>query len=74
MSKIKSLDMSKIDVITALADGNVGALTALIDVVKLAATVDPDNGFGAMGAALQPRRPQDLRPEHLDFVQGRVRL
>lgn len=38
--------------ITKLAEGNPGALTACVDIMKLAAQIDPDNAFGSLGVLL----------------------
>lgn len=50
--RIKDLGMSLRDVILLLCDGNPGAVTAMMDLVKNAETIDPDSAFGAFAPLL----------------------
>lgn len=47
--RIKSLNMSALDMIMALAEGNPGALRVLAELCRDAATIDPDSALGAFG-------------------------
>ena len=47
--RIKSLDMSMMDIMLSLAEGNPGAIVALASCVKAAPTVDPDSALGPLG-------------------------
>lgn len=44
-----NIDMSTIDVITAMAEGNPGALRVLVEVIKATPEVDPDSALGWLG-------------------------
>lgn len=52
MTRITSLDMSMNDMLVELAEGNPGALTAMINMIKAAETVDPDSALGAFGPVI----------------------
>jgi hypothetical protein len=47
--RIKSLSMSTLDIIVALAEGNIGAVRALTEIIGVAERVDPDSALGAAG-------------------------
>jgi hypothetical protein len=49
MSRITSLSMSLLDMITLLSDGNPGALSAMVELATTAEQTDPDSALGAMG-------------------------
>lgn len=48
MSRIQ-LTMSGVDAMTAMVEGNPGAITALIEIGKAAPAVDPQSALGAWG-------------------------
>ena len=52
MARIQSLNMSTMDVFVALADGNPGAIKAMLDIFENAEKVDPDAMLGGLGAVL----------------------
>lgn len=43
------LDMSLLDVMVELSDGNPGALTVLMQLARQASAIDPDSALGALG-------------------------
>lgn len=47
-----TLEMSLMDMMIALAEGNPGAITALIELVKSEPIVDPDNIWKGMGCLM----------------------
>ena len=46
------LEMSTIDVVMTMSEGNRGAVRVLVDIIKNGATIDPDDAFGGFGALL----------------------
>ena len=51
MSRLK-LEDNGMDVMVKMSDGNPGALTALMDIMKNAEEIDPQGAFGGMGAVM----------------------
>lgn len=51
MLKIKE-NMTTIQIATAMADGNIGALTTVIAIIRNAGTIDPDDPLGGLGTLL----------------------
>jgi hypothetical protein len=50
--RIKDLSLTIKDIVILLSDNNPGALTAMIELVKNAETVDPDSALGGLGPLL----------------------
>jgi len=50
--RIKSLNLTVMDVIKAMADGNPGALRVCAEVMKYAEMIDPDSVMGGLGVIL----------------------
>lgn len=50
--RIKSLNMTAVDVIVALADGNPGAVSVMMQMLKEGERIDPDNAMGGFGNLL----------------------
>src|SRR5688572_13889692 len=46
------LDMTAIDAVTAMAEGNPGAIAALCECLKLGSEIDPDDLFGGLGSIM----------------------
>lgn len=46
MTRINDLNMSLLDIMVALADGNPGAVSAMMEMVKAAEKTDPDSALG----------------------------
>jgi len=47
--RIKDLSMSFMDIVMAMTEGNPGAASVIIQLVKEAPAIDPDSSLGAMG-------------------------
>jgi hypothetical protein len=47
--RIKDLSMSTMEVLVAMADGNPGALSAMMLLLEKGATIDPDSALGGLG-------------------------
>ena len=52
MSRIKNLNMSPVDIIVTLCDGNPGAITACLEILKHTEEVDPYNVGGGIMSLL----------------------
>ena len=52
MNRIDSLEMTVLDIITAIGEGNPGALTVCSNVYRVNPSVDPDDIFGGLGPLL----------------------
>ena len=48
--RITSLEMTTTDILVAMAGGNPGALTAMMDILQSGAEVDPDDALAPLGA------------------------
>lgn len=48
-NRINSLDMTALDVIQALAEGNPGALSTCVEAMKHTVEIDPDCAWGELG-------------------------
>lgn len=52
MAKIRSLSMTPIEVVTALSEGNPGAVSVMVKMLSDGAAIDQDSAFGGFGALL----------------------
>lgn len=47
--RIKSLNVNIIEIMKDFAEGNPGAVAAMVKIMESAETIDPDNALGALG-------------------------
>lgn len=52
MARIQSLNMTGPEIATILSEGNIGALTVIIELFKQGADIDPDSLLGSLGPIL----------------------
>jgi hypothetical protein len=52
MARILDFNLTGRDILSLLAEGNIGALTVMIEMMKHGAQIDPDSALGGLGAIL----------------------
>lgn len=47
--RINDINMSKLDIVMALGEGNPGGIRVMADIIRVNESVDPDDAFGPLG-------------------------
>jgi hypothetical protein len=63
MTRITDLRMTLQDILVKMSDGNPGAITALVEMVKASPTVDPESALGPLSAPLSLDTHQIYGPD-----------